>query len=70
MTRVRSLEGREVGVLARIIQGYFRVAFGRALNAVKVYVHAPRAMLSSVLSNAVFIDAEHPVWMPRRKTLS
>jgi hypothetical protein len=32
MTRVRSLEGREAGILARMIQGMFRLALGRALN--------------------------------------
>jgi hypothetical protein len=53
MTRVRSLEGREAGILARMIQGMFRVALGRALNPIKVQAHATRAMLSSALSNAI-----------------
>jgi hypothetical protein len=53
MTRVRSLEGREAGILAAFIQGLFRVVLGRALNPVKVQAHAPRVMLSSFLSNAV-----------------
>lgn len=53
MTRVRSLEGREAGVLAGIIQGLFRLLFGRALNPTKVQAHSTRAMLASFLSNAI-----------------
>jgi hypothetical protein len=52
MARVRSLEGREAGVLAGMVQGLFRVLLGRAINPVKVQAHSPRAMLSSFLSNA------------------
>ena len=53
MTRVRSLEGREAGIVARLIQGMFRLALGRALNPTKVQAHSTRAMLSSTLSNAL-----------------
>ena len=53
MARVRSLEGREAGILAGIIQGVFRLALGRSLNPIKVYAHAPRAMLASFLTNMV-----------------
>ncbi len=53
MARVRSLEGREAGVLAGIVQGVFRLVLGRALNPTKVQAHAPRVMLSSFLSNAI-----------------
>ena len=53
MTRVRSLEGREAGILAGFPQGLYRVVLGRALNPVKVQAHVPRAVLSSFLSNAV-----------------
>jgi hypothetical protein len=50
MTRVRSLEGRQAGFLAGIIQGMSRLALGRRLNPIKVQAHAPRAMLVSFLS--------------------
>jgi len=53
MTRVRSLEGREAGIVARLIQGMFRLALGRALNPTKVQAHATRGMLASFLSNAI-----------------
>jgi alkylhydroperoxidase family enzyme len=54
MARVRSLEGREAGILVGIIQGWFRLAFGQPLNAVKVYAHAPRTVLAAALSNMIF----------------
>jgi alkylhydroperoxidase family enzyme len=54
MARIRSLEGREAGILAGIIQRVFRLAFGRELNPIKVQAHAPRAMLASFLSNMIF----------------
>jgi len=47
MTRVRSLEGREAGIVAVMIQGMFRLIFGRVLNPTKVQAHATRVMLSS-----------------------
>jgi hypothetical protein len=53
MVRVRSLEGREAGVLAGIIQGMSRLALGRRLNPTEVQAHAPRAMLASFLSNMI-----------------
>jgi hypothetical protein len=51
VARVRYLEGREAGLLARIIQRIFRQTLGRDLNPIKVQAHAPRAMLASFLSN-------------------
>jgi alkylhydroperoxidase family enzyme len=53
MARVRSLEGREAGILAGIVQGVFRLVLGRELNPTKVQAHAPRVMLSSFLSNTL-----------------
>ena len=53
MTRVRSLEGHEAGIVARVIQGIFRLVLGRDLNPTKVQAHSTRAMLSSFLSNAI-----------------
>jgi hypothetical protein len=54
MARVRLLEGREAGILADVVQGLFRLTLGRPLNPIKVYAHAPRAMLAPVLPNMVF----------------
>jgi hypothetical protein len=53
MARVRSLEGREAGVLTGLVQTIFRGVLGRALNPVKVQSHSTRAMLASFLSNAI-----------------
>ena len=53
MSRVRSLEGREAGVLAGILQGVFRMVLGRPLNPTKVQAHSPRAMFASFLSNMI-----------------
>lgn len=54
MARVRELEGREAGPLTRFVQSWFRSAFGSPLNAVKAYAHAPRTVLASAASNAIF----------------
>ena len=54
MSRVHSLEGREAGMLARIIQGIYRRRLGRELNPTKVLAHVPRALIASFLCNAVF----------------
>jgi len=54
MARVRSLEGREAGILAGIIQSLFRLALGRPLNPIRVQAHSSRAMLTSFLSNMIF----------------
>jgi hypothetical protein len=51
--RVRSLEGREAGIVATAIQGLFRLMLGRALNPIEVQAHSSRIMLSSFLSNAI-----------------
>jgi hypothetical protein len=53
MARVRSLEGSEAGILARVIQRIYRMILGRTLNPAKVQAHAPRALLSSFLANAI-----------------
>lgn len=53
MARVRSLEGREAGIVARLIQTLFRRLFGRSLNPTKVQAHATRVMIASFLSNAI-----------------
>ena len=53
MPRVRPLEGREAGVVAQLIQGLFRLLFGRSLNPTKVQAHSTRSMLASFLSNAI-----------------
>jgi len=53
MPRVRALEGREAGLLARLVQAVFRAALGRELNPYKVEAHAPRTVLSSFLSNTL-----------------
>jgi alkylhydroperoxidase family enzyme len=53
MARVRSLEGREAGMLAGLIQWIYRRALGRSLNTTKVLAHAPRAMFASFLCSAV-----------------
>ena len=53
MTRVRSLEGREAGLLARIIQFILRMNVGKNVNPIKVQAHSTRAMLANFLANAI-----------------
>jgi hypothetical protein len=53
MARARSLEGREAGALAAVVQAIFRRIVGQALNPIKVQAHSNRIMLSSFLSNAI-----------------
>jgi len=53
MPRVRALEGREAGLLTRLVQVIFRCVLGRELNPYKVEAHAPRTVLSSFLSNTL-----------------
>jgi hypothetical protein len=53
VARVRSLEGREAGILAGIIQGLSRLALGRSLNPIRVQAHVPRGMLASFLTNMI-----------------
>jgi alkylhydroperoxidase family enzyme len=53
MPRVRALEGREAGLVTRLVQAAFRLALGRELNPYKVEAHAPRTVLSSFLSNSL-----------------
>ena len=60
MARVRSLAGREAGILAGILQGVFRLALGRPLNPTKAQAHAPGAMLASFLFNMIFGSGHRP----------
>ncbi len=53
MTRVRSLEGREAGVAARIIQFLLRMNVGKDINPVKVQAHSTRAMVANFVANAI-----------------
>jgi hypothetical protein len=53
VARVRSLEGREAGILTGLTQGLSRLALGRSLNPIRVQAHAPRGMLASFLSNMI-----------------
>ena len=53
MARLRYLEGREAGWLARVVQALFRQQLGRELNPTKVIARVPRALLWSFLSNAL-----------------
>jgi hypothetical protein len=39
MARVRSLEGREAGILAGIIQDMLRLFMSKPLSPIKVYAH-------------------------------
>lgn len=64
MARVRSLEGREAGILAGMIQGMCRLFLGRPLNPIKVYAHAPRAMLASFLPNMIFGSGRWAIGAP------
>ncbi len=53
MTRVRSLEGREAGLLAGIIQLILRMNVGKNVNPIKVQAHSWRGMLANFLANAI-----------------
>ncbi len=53
MTRVRSLEGREAGVAARIIQFLVRMNVGKDINPIKVQAHSTRAMVANFLANVI-----------------
>lgn len=53
MTRVRSLEGRDAGMAARIIQFFLRLNVGKDVNPIKVQAHSTRIMLASFLANAI-----------------
>ena len=53
MTRVRSLEGREAGLVARIIQFILRMNVGKNVNPIKVQAHSTRAMVANFLANAI-----------------
>lgn len=53
MTRVRSLEGREAGVVARIFQFILRLNLGKSINPVKVQAHSTRTMVANFITNAI-----------------
>jgi hypothetical protein len=53
MTRVRSLEGREAGIVARIVQFLLKLNVGKSINPIKVQAHSTRSMLSSFFANAI-----------------
>ena len=53
MTRVRSLEGREAGLVARMIQFILRMNVGKNINPIKVQAHSTRGMLANFLANAI-----------------
>ncbi len=53
MTRVRSLEGREAGIAARIIQFLLKMNVGKNINPIKVQAHATRPMIANFITNAI-----------------
>jgi alkylhydroperoxidase family enzyme len=53
MTRVRSLEGREAGIVAGLIQFLLKLNVGKNINPVKVQAHSTRSMVANFLANAV-----------------
>jgi len=53
MARLRYLEGREAGLLARAMQALYRGMLGREINPIKVVARVPRVVLSSFFSNAL-----------------
>ena len=53
MTRVRSLEGSDAGIVASIIQFLLRLNVGKNLNPTKVQAHATRPMVANFLTNAI-----------------
>jgi len=52
-TRVRSLEGREAGLVARLVQFILRMTVGKNVNPIKVLAHSTRAMLANFVANAI-----------------
>jgi len=53
MARLRYLEGREAGLLARVLQALYRRLLGREINPVKVVARVPRTLLWSFFANAL-----------------
>lgn len=64
MPRVTELEGRESGILARLIQALFRWRLGKPLNPIKVQAHSPRALLAAFLSNSLFASGRWRIGRP------
>lgn len=63
MPRVRSLEGREAGLVAWIVQRLLRFNVGRELNPPKVQAHSTRVMLASFVSNAILQSGRWAIGM-------
>jgi hypothetical protein len=53
MTRVRSLEGREAGIVARVVQFLLKLNVGKNINPIKVQAHSTRTMLANFLANVI-----------------
>ena len=53
MSRIRPLEGRDAGIVARIVQAILKRATGRSINPPKIQAHSTRSMLSNFFANAI-----------------
>ena len=53
MARLSYLEGRNAGLLARVLQAIYRSQLGRDLNPIKVIARVSRVVLWSFSSNAL-----------------
>jgi alkylhydroperoxidase family enzyme len=53
MARLRYLEGREAGWLARVLQAIYRSQLGRELNPPQILARVSRVLLWSFSSNAL-----------------
>ena len=51
--RVRALEGREAGLVARLVQFILRMNVGKSVNPIKVQAHSTRAMIANFVANAI-----------------
>ena len=66
MARVRFLEGREAGILARVVQRIFRAAVGSELNPYKVVARSSAVLLSYFVSNSLFAQGRFELAAPLR----
>jgi len=53
VARLHYLEGRDAGLLARVLQALYRSQLGRELNPPKVMARVSRVLLWSFTSNAL-----------------
>jgi alkylhydroperoxidase family enzyme len=53
MTRVRSLEGRDAGIVAQILQFLLKMNVGKNINPLKVQAHSTRTMVANFIANAI-----------------